>query len=110
MQKRVKKLRKSLEIKNKALPLHPQSRDTQYRMIAARFLDKNFLKKSSQKIWWLKINHLSLHPQSRDTQYRMKAARFLEKFFEKSSSKIWRFQKFALPLHHFPTSKNEVRK
>ena len=32
--------------------------------------------------------------------------RFLEKFFEKSSLKIWWFEKFALPLHHFPTSKN----
>ena len=49
VEKRVKKLRKSLEIKNKALPLHPQSRDTQYRMIAARFLDKNFLKKVLKK-------------------------------------------------------------
>ena len=49
VQKRVKKLRKSLEIKNKALPLHPQSRDIQYRLKAARFLDKNFLKKVLKK-------------------------------------------------------------
>ena len=52
--KRVKKLRKSLEIKNKALPLHPQSRDTRYRLKAARFLDKNFLKKVFEKFGGLK--------------------------------------------------------
>ena len=54
VKKRVKKLRKSLEIKNKALPLHPQSRDTRYRLKAARFLDKNFLKKVFEKFGGLK--------------------------------------------------------
>jgi len=33
-----------------------------------------------------------------------------KKFFEKSFQKIWWFEKFALPLHHFPASKNECLK
>jgi hypothetical protein len=39
-----------LEIKNKALPLHPQSRKTELLLNAAKVL-KNIFEKSCQNIW-----------------------------------------------------------
>ena len=44
-----KKFTKCLENKNKALPLHPQSRDEQHLKRAAEVLRNNFLKKASKK-------------------------------------------------------------
>ena len=44
-----KKFTKCLENKNKALPLHPQSRDEQHLKRAAEVLRKSFLKKKFPK-------------------------------------------------------------
>ena len=53
-------LRKCLEIKIKALPLHPQSGSNNDAESNKRFLE-NIFEKSRQKIWWFQKYDLSLH-------------------------------------------------
>ena len=102
-------MQKSLEIKEKALPLHPQS-EREKRLIAAneRFL-KIFWKKFPKKFGGFK-NMIYLCTRNSLLKFRAIRKRFLEKFFEKSFQKIWWFQKFALPLQPLSDSKNWERK
>ena len=62
-----------MQIQKKSLPLHPQLRN-----------------KPSAAIF--EINPEGLENCQKEEIFKKD---------EKSSSKIWRFQKFALPLHHF---------
>ena len=51
---------------------------------------------------------LPLQPQSREIRL-LRAQRFLDKkFFEKSFRKIWRLQKYELPLHRFSALKTDT--
>jgi len=98
-----------LENKNKALPLHPQSRDEQHLERAAEVLRNNFLKKSFQKIWWFQKDALSLHPLS--PLKRRRATKGLRKsFLKKVSRKFGGSKNLPYLCTTFPPQKLRARK
>ena len=101
-------MQKCLEIKIKALPLHPQSETNTLLSAAKRRFLKIFWKKFPKDLEVQKIVLTFALAFASKTAKSWK--RFLEKFFEKSFQKIWWFKKFALPLHHFPLRNYEARK
>ena len=62
------------------------------------------MQKSPTNIWKFKNNVLSLHRFS-PQKYEVCGTKVLGNIFEKTFQKIWWFQKYALPLHHFPLRK-----